>query len=74
MFTIVNLLKAVGYSYLGIFTAQTLMAGVYLAPFALIGAWIGVKAHYMVPERAFFILTYVLLTFTGSKLIFDAIT
>lgn len=74
VFTIVNLLKAVGYSYLGIFTAQTLMAGVYLAPFALIGAWIGVKAHYMVPERAFFILTYVLLTFTGSKLIFDAIT
>ena len=74
VFTIVNLLKAVGYSYLGIFTAQTLMVGVYLAPFALIGAWIGVKAHYMVPERAFFILTYVLLTFTGSKLIFDAIT
>ncbi len=74
VFTIVNLLKAVGYSYLGIFTAQTLMVGVYLAPFALIGAWIGVKAHYMVPERAFFILTYVLLIFTGSKLIFDAIT
>jgi uncharacterized membrane protein YfcA len=41
---------------------------------ALIGAWIGVKAHHMVPERAFFILTYLLLILTGSKLIFDAIT
>jgi uncharacterized membrane protein YfcA len=74
VFTFVNLLKAAAYSYLGIFTVQTLLAGVYLAPFALIGAWIGVKAHHMVPERAFFILTYLSLILTGSKLIFDAIT
>ncbi|MEL6887770.1 MAG: sulfite exporter TauE/SafE family protein, partial [Pseudomonadota bacterium] len=45
-----------------------------LAPFALLGAWLGVKAHHMVPERAFFALTYVLLVVTGTKLIWDGLT
>ena len=45
-----------------------------LAPFAVLGAWIGVKMHFMVPERAFFALTYVLLILTGSKLIWDGLT
>jgi uncharacterized membrane protein YfcA len=47
---------------------------VFLAPVAILGAWLGVKAHYLVPERAFFALTYVLLTVTGIKLIWDALT
>lgn len=44
-----------------------------LAPFALIGAWIGVRAHRLVPERAFFALTYVLLVATGLRLIWVAL-
>ncbi|WP_323768984.1 sulfite exporter TauE/SafE family protein [Marinovum sp.] len=74
VFWAVNLFKFVPYSFLGIFTLQTLMADVLLAPAALFGAWLGVKAHHMIPERAFFALTYVLLTCTGAKLIFDALT
>jgi uncharacterized membrane protein YfcA len=35
---------------------------------------LGVKAHHLVPERAFFQLTYVLLIITGSKLIWDGLT
>lgn len=73
VFTVINLLKAVPYSFLGIFSKQTLIADLYLAPFALMGVWIGVKAHYMIPEKAFFRLTYVLLTLTGSKLIWDSL-
>ncbi len=72
-FWAINIFKAVPYAFLGIFTADTLKAGAMLAPFALIGAWIGVKAHRMLPERAFFAITYVLLTVTGSKLIWDAL-
>ena len=56
------------------FTLETLKANIVLAPFALLGAWVGVKTHVMVPERAFFAITYVLLTVTGAKLIWDALT
>ncbi|MBT6341860.1 MAG: sulfite exporter TauE/SafE family protein, partial [Tateyamaria sp.] len=34
----------------------------------------GVKAHHLMPERAFFLLTYVLLLGTGAKLIWDGLT
>ncbi|WP_420862692.1 sulfite exporter TauE/SafE family protein [Algirhabdus cladophorae] len=73
-FWVINLLKSVPYAFLGIFTYETLLADLYLAPFALIGAWIGVWAHRIVPERLFFALTYTMLTLTGSKLIWDALT
>ncbi len=74
IFAVINLTKAVPYSFLGIFSKQTLIADLYLAPFALIGVWIGVRAHYVIPEKAFFRLTYVLLILTGSKLIWDSLT
>jgi len=73
IFTFINIAKFVPYTVLGIFSKQTMLADVYLAPFALIGVWLGVKAHYLIPEKAFFRLTYVLLTLTGSKLIWDSL-
>lgn len=74
IFTAINVFKFVPYAYLGMFTAQTLTANLVLAPFAVIGTWIGVKAHHLVPERVFFVLTYVLLVATGTKLIWDGLT
>lgn len=74
VFWIINALKAAAYSVLGIFTLDLLLLDLVLAPFALLGAWIGVKAHFLVPEKPFFAITYVLLTLTGTKLIFDAVT
>lgn len=73
IFWALNVAKAVPYGFLGIFTAETLIANAALAPFAVLGAWLGVKAHFLVPERAFFGLTYVLLTLTGAKLVWDAL-
>ena len=73
-FFAINILKAGPYAMLGLFPAETLKVCLYLAPAALFGAWIGVKAHRMIPERPFFAITYVLLTITGTKLIFDALT
>jgi len=73
IFWAINIAKFVPYAFLGIFTVQTLWADLLLAPFAILGAWLGVKAHHMVPERAFFALTYTLLTLTGAKLIWDAL-
>ncbi|MFY0308963.1 sulfite exporter TauE/SafE family protein [Leisingera sp. D0M16] len=73
IFWAINIAKAVPYAGLGLFTRETLMLDLMLAPFALLGAWLGVKLHHGIPERWFFALTYVLLMVTGSKLIWDGL-
>ena len=45
-----------------------------LAPFAVLGVWIGVKGHRIIPENLFFGLTYLLLMVTGLRLIWVALT
>ena len=74
LFWAINIAKAVPYGALGIFTVETLLADVVLAPFALVGTWLGVKAHRLVPERLFFGLTYAMLLAAGAKLLWDAAT
>ncbi len=74
IFWAINIAKFIPYAFLGMFTLETAKANLALAPFALIGAWLGVRAHHAVPERVFFALTYVLLTITGLKLIWDGLT
>jgi uncharacterized membrane protein YfcA len=74
VFWVINIVKFVPYAFLGMFTLETALANLALAPFALIGTWLGVKAHHIVPERIFFAVTYVVLMITGCKLIFDGLT
>ncbi|WP_408648478.1 sulfite exporter TauE/SafE family protein [Thalassococcus lentus] len=74
VFWAINLLKSFFYAGLGVFTRETLLLGLALAPFAVLGTWIGIKAHHRVPAPLFFAITYVLLTLTGIKLIWDAVT
>jgi uncharacterized membrane protein YfcA len=74
IFWAVNLSKAVPYAGLGLFTRETLMLDLLLAPFALFGAWLGVKLHHGIPERWFFALTYTLLSVTGARLIWVGLT
>lgn len=74
VFWAINAAKFVPYAYLGLFTVNTFWAGALLAPFALFGAWLGVRAHHVVSERLFFAVAYVALTLTGCKLIWDALT
>lgn len=72
-FWAINWMKFIPYFFLGIFTWDTFKGALLLAPFALIGAFIGVKAHHLVPERLFFGLTYTLLVLTGLRLIWVAV-
>ncbi|MEX0279656.1 MAG: sulfite exporter TauE/SafE family protein [Arenibacterium sp.] len=74
LFWAVNIAKFIPYAFLGMFTIETGLANLLLAPFAVLGAWLGVRAHHLVSERVFFGLTYVLLTITGFKLIWDGLT
>jgi len=73
-FWAVNIAKLIPYTFLGFFTAESLVLNIWLAPVAVMGAVIGIRAHHLLPERAFFAVTYVLLVLTGSKLIWDALT
>ncbi|SMX47248.1 sulfite exporter TauE/SafE family protein [Maliponia aquimaris] len=74
VFWAVNLSKSGIYAGMGIFTLDTLKLAALLMPFALLGTWLGVKAHHMVPERWFFAFAYVALSLTGAKLVWDALT
>ncbi|SFP99001.1 hypothetical protein SAMN05421853_101179 [Roseivivax halotolerans] len=74
VFWAINLSKVGLYAGMGIFTRESLLLDLALIPAAVLGTWIGIKAHHLVPERVFFGLTYTLLGITGSKLIWDALT
>ncbi|MEL0438167.1 sulfite exporter TauE/SafE family protein [Phycobacter sp. 'Weihai'] len=74
VFWVINLAKAIPYAGLGLFSAETLTLDLVLAPFALIGTWLGVRLHHSIPDRLFFAVAYVLLTVTGVKLIWDGLT
>lgn len=69
VFWAINLMKVIPFAAIGIFSQQTLLGSLLLAPVALVGAWLGVRAHFWVSERVFFALTYVMLVLTGLRLI-----
>jgi uncharacterized membrane protein YfcA len=73
VFWVVNALKAVIYAVIGLFTWQTLGWSLALIPFALAGTYIGVWAHKIIPERAFFAVAYTALALTGLKLLHDGL-
>ena len=74
IFWAINLAKAVPYTFLGLFTLETLKLDILLSPFAILGVYIGVKGHNWLPEKWFFALTYTLLVVTGVRLIWIALT
>lgn len=74
IFWAINLMKFGPYAVLGVFTHDTWMGVAYLAPFAVLGTWMGVRLHRLVPEKLFFQITYVMLIMAGGKLIWDALT
>lgn len=74
VFAILNVTKAVIYAKLGLFSSEALTMVAVLAPAALVGAILGVRANRVVPEKFFFGLTYVLLLGAGTKLIWSALT
>lgn len=74
VFGVVNVMKLIPYVTLNMVTPEILRLNLLFIPFALAGAWAGVRLHRLIPDRAFFALTYVLLALTGTKLIWDGLT
>lgn len=74
VFAAINGMKLVAYTWLGMFGGGTLLGVIALAPFAVLGVWLGVRAHSLITNAQFFAVTYVLLTVTGLRLIWVALT
>lgn len=74
VFWVVNVLKAALYMMLGLFSLELLGWSVALIPFALAGTFLGMWAHKLIPERAFFAVAYTALMLTGMKLLWDGLT
>lgn len=72
-FTFINLVKVIPYISLGLFTRETLMTALVLAPLAPLGIWLGIWLHNRVEEGLFYRLCYLFLFITGIKLGYDAL-
>lgn len=70
-FLMVNYLKLVPYTWLGLFSKEVLMTSAVLAPLAVIGALGGVWLHKRISDKYFYVLCYGFLLLTGAKLVYD---
>lgn len=72
-FWFINGMKAVPYAFLGVFSYETLLADLILAPIALAASFLGVYAHKKIPDRVFFAVIYLFLLIIGVRLIFSGL-
>ncbi len=70
----INVVKIVPYAALGLFTRETLLAALALAPLALLGMRLGVWAHRRVSEALFYRVVYVFVAVVGAKLVYDGLS
>lgn len=73
-FAFVNYAKLIPYAGLGQFSGENLATALVLAPIAPIGIWAGMWLHKHINATLFFRVCYVLLFFTGLKLLYDGAT
>ncbi|MEN3066894.1 sulfite exporter TauE/SafE family protein [Uliginosibacterium sediminicola] len=72
-FALVNYLKLVPYTELGLLDARNLGTAMVLAPLAPIGVYLGIWLHNRIDEKLFYRLSYLFLLATGLRLIWQAI-
>lgn len=72
-FTVINLVKLVPYTALGMFTLETLAMSAILAPLVPVGVWAGLRLQRLLPERVFFVVATALLGVTGLQLLYESL-
>ena len=72
VFWVINLVKLIPFLFFDLINLDTLKLSIWLAPVALFGTWVGVRAHYLIPEEIFYIVINFLLFITGLKLLYDS--
>lgn len=72
-FTVVNIMKLIPYSALGLLHVQNLSTSLMLAPLGAVGIALGIWLRTRISTTLFYRLSYGLLLLTGSKLIYDGV-
>lgn len=72
-FSIVNLIKVPPFILAGQITWDSAAQAIWLAPFALAGAWTGSKISRILPDRIFFILIEIALALVSVKLLYEVV-
>jgi uncharacterized membrane protein YfcA len=72
-FAIINVVKLVPYTWLGLFDAANLSTSLVLAPLAPVGIWLGLAAARRLSEQLFYRICYALLLLVGAKLLWDGV-
>jgi hypothetical protein len=70
-FALVNFVKLVPYTLLGLFDGSNLATSAGLAPVGLLGIFCGVWLRKVIPEVPFYRLCYAFLFLAGIKLLYD---
>jgi len=73
-FLLVNYVKLIPYTGLGLFTAENLATSAVLLPIAVAGIFAGIWLHNRVPTGLFYTACYVFLALTGVKLVYDGLS
>src|SRR3546814_14743635 len=72
-FLLVNYVKLVPYTGLGLFTMENLATSAALFPVAVAGMLAGIWLHDRVPTGLFYAACYLFLALTGVKLVYDGL-
>jgi uncharacterized protein len=72
-FAVINFVKLVPYTWLGLFDARNLSTSLVLAPLAPLGIWIGVTLMKRLSEVLFYRICYALLLVVGARLLWEGL-
>jgi uncharacterized protein len=73
-FAIMNYIKLVPYTLLGLFDSRNLATSAVLVPLGVLGIFCGVWLRKVIPEVPFYRLCYGFLFVTGLKLLYDGVS
>lgn len=73
VFACINWMKAPAYLLTGQMDLQSILQSLWLAPFALAGAWTGAQISKWMPERIFFLLIEIALALVSFKLLYEVL-
>jgi hypothetical protein len=73
VFACLNWMKVPAYIYVGQMDWQSIQQALWLAPFALLGAWSGAQISRLLPEKIFFFLIEIALGLVSLKLLYEVL-
>jgi len=72
-FALINAAKLPFYAALGLFTRDTLLTALLLAPLVPVGVWLGMHVLRRIPERPFYLFANAALGLSGVQLLWSAL-